>query len=249
MLSPRSVLITGANRGIGLELVRQFLQLETPPRHVFATCRCPDKAEDLHTLAKSSSAVSVLKLDVSVPASFPRAREEVEVILQGSGLNLLINNAGTIDRADLSSVTVESMQSLYLTNTIGPLFLAKELLPLIQKAAKASPGQPMSCSKAAIVNMTSKVGSMADNRSGGRYPYRISKAGLNMVTKNLSVDLMSDDILSTSLHPGYVKTDMGGPSALITAEQSVQGMLTVMAGLNTETNGLMLDYAGKIIPW
>ncbi|XP_060063672.1 C-signal-like [Ylistrum balloti] len=249
MLSPRSVLITGANRGIGLELVRQFLQLETPPKHVFATCRSPDKAEDLHTLANSNGAVQVLKLDVSEPDSFPGLREEVESVLQGSGLNLLINNAGIIGRDDLSSVTVQRMESLYRTNTIGPLFLAKEFLPLIQKAAKAASNQPMSCTKAAIVNMTSKVGSMEDNGSGGRYPYRTSKAALNMVTKNLSVDLKSDDILSVSLHPGYVKTDMGGPNALITSEQSVQGMMNVMAGLNEDTNGLMIDYAGKIIPW
>ncbi|XP_033747574.1 C-factor-like isoform X2 [Pecten maximus] len=248
MLCPRSVLITGANRGIGLELVRQFLQLETPPKHVFATCRSPGKAEDLHTLAKSNGAVSVLKLDVSDPDSFQGVREEVEALLQGSGLNLLINNAGIISRDDLSAVTIQKMESLFRTNTIGPLFLAKEFLPLIQKAAKASTGLPMSCTKSAIINMTSKVGSMDDNRSGGRYPYRISKAALNMVTKNLSVDLKSDDILSVSLHPGYVKTDMGGPNALITSEQSVQGMINVMAGLDEEKNGLMLDYAGKIIP-
>lgn len=249
MLCPSSILITGANRGIGLELVRQLLLLETPPKHVFATCRSPDKAEDLQKLAESNGAVRVLKLDVSEPESFPGVREEVEAVLQGDGLNLLINNAGIIARDNLAAVTVQGMESLYRTNTIGPLFLAKEFLPLILKAAKAGSGQPMSCSKAAIINMTSKVGSMEDNSSGGRYPYRISKAALNMVTKNLSVDLKADDILSVCLHPGYVKTEMGGPNALITSEQSVQGMINVMASLDAEKNGLMIDYAGKIIPW
>lgn len=249
MLCPKSVLITGANRGIGLEFVRQFLGLEKPPVHVFATCRSPDSAKDLHDIAQSNSSVKVLKLDISDAASFPDVRTEVEAILQSEGLNLLVNNAGIVDRADLASVTVEGMMDVFKTNTVGPLFLAKEFLPLLQNASKSMPSQPMSCSKSAIINLTSKVGSMDDNKSGRRYPYRVSKAGLNMVTKNLSVDLQPDDVMCVCLHPGWVQTTMGGTNALITTEQSVQGMLNVMAELNADSNGIMLDYAGKVIPW
>ncbi|GBM32568.1 C-factor [Araneus ventricosus] len=244
-----SVLITGANRGIGLEFVKQFLNLPSPPNIIFATCRNPDKADDLQNLAKSNPNVKILPLDVKDESSFPKIRQQLEQEVGETGLNLLINNAGIAIWKDLNNVTKEDMMENFQVNTVSPLLLTKELLPLLKTAAAKVGGDSLSCARAAVVNITSKMGSIDDNTSGGFYPYRTSKTALNMVTKSLSVDLKPDGILAFVLHPGWVQTDMGGKNALITTTTSVSGMLNTIQQANEKHCGLMLNYDGKPIPW
>ncbi|WAR07668.1 CSGA-like protein [Mya arenaria] len=203
-LCPKSVLVTGANRGIGLEFVRQFLALKTPPKFIFACCRAPDNAADLKSIAEKSPSVHVVKLD--------GARGYVESIVGADGLNLLINNAAVGVRKSLQEA----------------------LLPLLKQAASLSPDAPMSCSRAAIINISTGVASISENSSGGSYAYRPSKAALNMITTNLALELKEDGILATAVHPGWVKTEMGGPNALIDTGESITKMMSVLAKLQGE---------------
>lgn len=249
-LSARSVLITGANRGIGLEFVKQFLLLPNPPKHIFATCRNPDTSKELKELATGHPNVHIHRFDAVDYASYPTFVEMVDKTLNGDGLNMLINNAGIYGKpGDFASVSRETMLNDFEVNAVAPLRLSQAFHSLLKKAAAASNLQGLSCSKAAIINITSKMGSMDDNTSGGSYSYRASKAAQNMITKGLSVDLKADGIMTLALHPGWVVTDMGGKNALIDTTTCVTGLLKVMAEQKTEDSGKFLSYAGVLIPW
>ncbi|XP_060587073.1 C-signal-like [Ruditapes philippinarum] len=251
MLSPKSVLITGCNRGIGLEFVKQFLQLTKPPRFLFACCRNPEQATDLNVIAKSNSSVTVLQIDVTKQESIDKAKAYVASKVEGDGLNLLINNSGLVGRQGVEDVTREDMLKCYEVNAIGPLMMAQAFLPLLRQAASLSPSEPLSCNKAAIINMSTGVASISENSSGGRYPYRASKAALNMITSNLSLDLKTDGILCTAIHPGWVKTEMGGPNALISTEESLKGIMSVLEKLQGEEGSGKFYHGvrGDLIGW
>ncbi|XP_064526873.1 uncharacterized protein LOC135421929 isoform X3 [Pseudopipra pipra] len=162
-LCVRSVLVTGANRGIGLGFVQHFLKMPNPPQWVFAGCRDPkgQRAQELQNLASKHPNLVIIPLEVSDPASIKAAAARVEELLGGSGLNILINNAGILNPISLDKETLETMTQIYTTNTVGPLLLGQAFLPLLKKAAQGSPGSGMSCSKAAIVNISSIGGSIA----------------------------------------------------------------------------------------
>merc|ERR1712013_650101 len=154
------------------------------------------------------------------------------------GLNLLINNSGVLPQnRDLHSVTPQDMMDAYMTNCIAPQFLARAFLPLLQKAASVKPGPNLCVEKAAIVQMSTAVASIAENTGGGLYAYRCSKAGLNMSMKSLSV------------HPGWVLTEMGGPNAQITTETCCSTMIQTLDGLTEKDHGTLLRYNNTSIPW
>ncbi|NXK87186.1 DHB2 dehydrogenase, partial [Formicarius rufipectus] len=161
-LCVRSVLVTGANRGIGLGLVQHLLGLPKPPQWVFAACRDPkgQRAQELQNLASKHPNLVIIPLEVADPASIKAAAAKVGEHLGGSGLNLLINNAGISKINLLENETLEDMTETYTTNTTGPLLMGQAFLPLLKKAAQGSPGSGLSCSKAAIVNMSSIGGSI-----------------------------------------------------------------------------------------
>ncbi|KAM7010948.1 uncharacterized protein RBU47_007061 isoform 2-T2 [Passerculus sandwichensis] len=162
-LHVRSLLVTGANRGIGLGLVQHFLRMPNPPQWIFAGCRDPkgQRAQELQNLASKHPNIIIIPLEVSDPASIKAAAAKVGEHLGGSGLNLLINNAGIVKLNTLDTETSEDMREIYTTNTIGPLLMGQAFLPLLKKAAQGSSGSGLSCSKAAIVNMSSIAGSIA----------------------------------------------------------------------------------------
>ncbi|KAL4226008.1 hypothetical protein ACF0H5_013995 [Mactra antiquata] len=251
MLSPKSVLITGCNRGLGLQFVQQFLNLTSPPKYLFACCRNPDGAKDLTELAKSNSCVKVLQLDVTKQETIDKAVEIVKSMVKDDGLNLLINNSAILDPANLEQTTRDKMRNAFEVNAIGPLMMAQTFLPLLRQAASQYPDKPMSCSKSAIINLSTGVASISENSSGKMYPHRSSKAALNMITSNLSIDLKSDGILCTAIHPGWVKTDMGGPNALISSEESLKGVLAVMEKLEGEEGSGKFYHGvrGNLIGW
>ncbi|XP_070538615.1 uncharacterized protein [Ptychodera flava] len=245
-LKAGTVLITGCSRGIGLELVKQFLGLPMPPAHIFASCRSPDTAHELQQISKDNPSVTVLKIDVEDATTIESAALQMEQILDGSGLNLLINNAG-ISRSEqnIDDVEEETMISIYRVNTVGPLLVTKRFLPLIRKAAQTYGKDEYSASRAAIMNISSKRGSMYENKSAGYYSCRCSKIALHMISKNLSIELEADKILVVNLNPGWVKTDMGGPNAIIPLEKSVNGLMNVMATRTKEHNALLFDFEGE----
>ncbi|GAB1597393.1 uncharacterized protein LOC115215063 [Argonauta hians] len=250
-LNVRSIFITGCNRGLGLEFVKQFLKLPTPPQHVFATCRNPEKAEELQSLSKEHSNLIVLKLDVNDESTIAAAKHNADKYLAESGLTILLNNAGVNFKLPFAKVTSENMMLAYKTNVIAPCLLTKELRPLLKIASdKEKPSSALSCNRAAVINMGAIIGSIATTKLGtGYYDYGTSKAALNMITKNFSVEFKRDKILSLALHPGWVSTDMGGPKATMTPAQSVGAILNLLANVKNEHNGLFLDHNGKQIPW
>ncbi|XP_026211995.1 C-factor-like [Anabas testudineus] len=253
---PISILITGANRGLGLEMVKQMLETSQPVKKLFACCRDPDgpKAEALRTLAKKyPNVISIIHLDASDPSSIKKLAQQVGSVVGTEGLNLLINNAGILHRDSLQTTTTENMQNTFTTNVVGPTNITKEFLPLLRAAVKASGKPGMSCRKAAVINISALLGSFQSIQYTydvlPAISYRISKAGMNMLTLCASEELKKDDILFAALHPGWVRTDMGGEGADIDAQESVKGMVGVIASLTERDTGTFLDYKGKPIAW
>lgn len=224
-----TVVITGANRGLGLEFARQYA---VDGWRVIATCRDPSKAPAELT---GTPGVEVRALDVAdfeAVAAFGQS-------LADEGVDLFVNNAGIYGKRDaqqFGTIDADAWMEVFKVNTIAPVKLVEALLPALQKSRGA---------KVAI--LSSKVGSMADNGSGGNYAYRTSKAAVNMVGKNLALELGAIPVVL--LHPGWVRTDMGGPNGLIDTRESVAGMRKVIDGAGPEQSGHFYDYAGKEIPW
>uniref|UniRef100_A0A8B9FGK4 C-factor-like n=1 Tax=Amazona collaria TaxID=241587 RepID=A0A8B9FGK4_9PSIT len=213
---PRWVLLTGSNRGIGLGLVKQLLRTPRPPAWIFATCRDPAGPRAQVSAGKGwgfSSGLLQLN-DVADPSTITKAVKIVEEKLNGTGLNLLINNAGIYNsEASLERVDAEEMIKTYKTNVVGPLLMAQAFLPLLKKAAQESTEKGLSCSRAAIINISTMLGSIEKTPQCFFKPvisYRCSKAALNMLTRCQALTYREAGILCVALHPGWVKTDMGG---------------------------------------
>jgi NAD(P)-dependent dehydrogenase (short-subunit alcohol dehydrogenase family) len=225
-----TVLVTGANRGIGLEFVRQYLR---DGWRVHAACRDPRSAKDLTGLRGD---ILVHALDVADHA----AVEDLAADLRREAIDLLINNAGVYGprSSALRSLDYEEWAEVFRVNVMAALKVSESFLDHVARSDLKR-----------VAALTSKMGSMTDNRSGGSYIYRSSKAALNAVMKSLAVDLAPRGVLVAILHPGWVRTDMGGPGALIEAEVSVSGMREVISSLTPETSGAFFNYDGSPIPW
>ncbi|XP_063169284.1 C-signal-like [Candoia aspera] len=253
-LGARSVLVTGANCGIGLELVRQLAAKPDPLQWIFACSREPggQRGQVLRKLALSHSNLIVVKLEATNLASIKEAAALVETHLKGAGLNVLINSAAILTETTLETTRPEDMISGYTTNVVGPLMVSQAFLPLLRRAAQASGQKGLSCNKAAIINISSALGSVElahKNYSKPMIPYRCSKAAVNMLTKCQALSYEEEGILCTVVHPGWVKTDMGTQQADLTVEESVQGILQVFSKLNDEHSGAFVNWKGKQLPW
>lgn len=245
------VLVTGCDGGVGLGLVKRFLELPSPPRCLFAACTDPD-GKALNELALGSPSLVVLPLDVTDAGSIGAAAGRVQEELRGAGLGLLINNAGARRRSTLETETAENMALLYATNTVGPLQVTQAFLPLLREAAEAGRGQGLSCSRAAVVNVSSAMGSIGVAAAWGDaqdISYRCSKAALNMLTKCQALQYGDSGILCVAIDPGCVEPAPGRESGPVTMEESTQGVLRVLAGLSASSNGTFWDWRGQRLPW
>jgi len=248
-MSPKNVLITGCNRGIGLELVKHYLKLASPPTNLLATFRDEKSSEELLKMAEENANLHALKFDIVKRDTFAAFASQVSDIVKDQGLNLVIQNSGYLaDNRELDNITPEDMIYSYEVNCVGPLFLTRELLPLL-KAAVSKDKPLFTVDNAACVLMSTAVASIAENSGGKIYPYRCSKTGLNMAMKSLSVDLKDTGILIMAMHPGWVKTRMGGPNALIDTETCVSTMIETLQGLTEKDHGTLLRYNNTSIPW
>uniref|UniRef100_A0A146KPM7 C-factor n=1 Tax=Lygus hesperus TaxID=30085 RepID=A0A146KPM7_LYGHE len=248
----KSMLITGANRGLGLGMIRAVLNLpkENVPRNIVAVCRKPDQAKELKELADQNKNIQILQLESKEFDKFPAFATQVGEVLKDGGLDLLINNAGVGSRFHrIGMIKSEELIDTYIVNTVAPIMLTKALLPLLKQAAEkngsAAPGVP----KAAIVNLSSILGSMKLNGDGGHYSYRCSKAALNAATISMKVDLKGTGICAVALHPGWVKTEMGGPKAPLEVNDACSRIVKTVFGLTEQHNGGFYDLDGKIMPW
>ncbi|MGI9276755.1 MAG: SDR family oxidoreductase [Endozoicomonas sp.] len=227
----KTIVITGASRGLGLEFCKQYLEEGCK---VYACCRSPESSPELLALRQTAgNQLETVPLDVTNPVQLSNLKHT----LNGQVIDLLINNAGIYGRRlPFGGVEEQEWQMVLQVNTVAPLMVVQELVNLIADDGK-------------IVLMSSKMGSMGDNTSGGSYIYRSSKAALNAVGKSLALDLAEKGISVAVCHPGWVQTDMGGPSALINAETSIEGLRKVVENLSPENSGQFFNYDGSLIPW
>ena len=233
-----TVLVTGSNRGLGLEWIRQLA-----PRvdRLFATCRRPDDADALRELAASHpDTITVFALDVTDPAAIEAAADRVRD--DAGGLDLLVNNGGINGggRGDrFGDVDADAMTDVFRVNAVGPHLVTQAFADPL----RAAPGG------ATVVNVTSQLGSIARTSGGGWHSYKASKAALNMCTRLQAGALHDDGVIVVAMHPGWVRTDMGGANARLSTEESVAGMLDVIDGLSPADAGRFLAYDGTELPW
>jgi len=233
-MSSSTYFITGCNRGLGLEFVQQLL---ARGQRVIATCRDIATATDLTALTlKHSGQLSLVEMDVSDEASM----REAVALLNDEAIDVFINNAGMYGPRDANFGNVDgpAMVEVLYTNAVAPVLLTQLLIDNVRKGSGKK-----------LVYVSSKMGSIADNGRGGSYIYRSSKTALNSVVKSLALDLAPEGIATATLHPGWVRTDMGGPNGLIDAPESVSGMLNVIDGLSVANTGQFFNYDGSTIAW
>ena len=229
----KNVLVTGANRGLGLGFVKNYLEKNI---NVVSTTR----------ELKSSKELLALK------ERFPNNLEifELDLLKEGAGyalanflgdrpIDILINNAGVgSTNQHLQAVSPKPWLEVLKVNLIAPLIVTQSIIDNVKKGSDKK-----------IYFLSSQLGSIADNTSGGMYIYRSSKTGLNQVVKSLSVDLKPQGITVVALHPGWVKTDMGGPNAPVSIDESIEGMMQVIYSTDIRDTGRFLNYDGKELPW
>ncbi|XP_059061737.1 C-signal [Achroia grisella] len=243
----QSVLITGANRGLGLGMVKYLLK-QNKAEKIFATCR--SSSEELKTLSQENKHLHILQLDVTNTAKFEEVASQISQVVGARGLNVLINNAAVATKfTKINLVKPEQLLENYAVNTVAPIILTKTLLPLLRQASEANSDKPVGTQRAAVINLTSVLGSIAQNDQGGYYPYRCSKAALNMATKSMSLDLQKDQILVASVHPGWVRTDMGGSKAPLDVTTSINGLFDTIFKLREKDSGKFYQYDGTELPW
>jgi NAD(P)-dependent dehydrogenase (short-subunit alcohol dehydrogenase family) len=229
-----SVLITGASRGLGLEWARQYAEAGW---RVYATCRHPEEAESLKAVANGHPRLSVHRLDVTDSGQLRALRLDLEE----AAIDVLLNNAGVyLDKGmeDLGGIDYEVWLRTFAVNTLGAV-----------RVSEAFIGQVARSGKKLVVAISSHMGSIAEITAPGSYAYRSSKAALNAAMKGLSFALTQHGIGVLLLHPGWVRTRMGGPDAPLTPEQSVHGMRTLVEGFKPEMNARFFRYDGSEIPW
>lgn len=241
-----TILITGANRGLGLAMTRLYL---ADGWYVIAGARAPDRATELRAMSstanKAGGRLQIEALDVTDHAAI----DALAARLAATHIDVLLNSAGIMGKGNFATEhknfgrfgasDFDSWQEVYRVNVIGPM-----------KMAEAFVGHVARSQQKKIVSLTSILGSIARNSIGGLYMYRASKAALNAVMKSMAIDLARDyGIIATALHPGWVRTDMGGPRADIDISESVTGMRKVIAELTPEKAGRYWMYDGSELPW
>ena len=233
---PLNTLVTGANRGIGLEFVRQLLARGD---HVVAACRHPGKASALNTLAgEHPGRLHVLPLDVGSEKSRTELAHELPLVLgEDERIGLLVNNAGVLHSGErFGHVEAAILEDSFRTNAIGPFLLAQALAPLLNDGAR-------------IANLSSVMASIASRGEFRSPSYCASKAAQNMLTVQLAQAVAARDIVVLALHPGWVQTEMGGEHATVPTADAVRGLLQVVDGATPAQSGSFLDWRGGALPW
>jgi len=229
-----STLITGANRGLGLEFAKQYV---ADNWKVYAACRDPSSASELRRLADGSRGkLLVLSVDVSDLANVRAAAVE----LKGKPIDLLLNNAGIGGPRGqtIGNIDYETWARVLDVNTLGPMRVSEAFVDNVARSDRKL-----------IVTITSGMGSISDNSSGGAFAYRTSKAAVNMVMRSLAVDLAPRGITCVVINPGWVRTDMGGPNARLTAAESVTAMRRLIDKLGPAQSGKFFNHDGREYAW
>ncbi len=224
-----SVLITGANRGIGLALAQGYAR---DGWMVHACCRHPDKSKKLKAIGGNLTCHRLDVTDALQVAGLARG-------LRDEAIDVLINNAGISGpSSDFGKTDYEAWAEVFAVNTMAPMRLAEQFADHLARSDRK-----------VLANISSRLGSLTANDDGGRYLYRSSKGALNMVGKSLSIDLADRGIVVLQLHPGWVRTDMGGEEAPVSSTEAAAGLRGVIAGATVAETGRFFNYDGAEIPW
>ncbi len=226
----KTVLITGAGRGIGLALTREFAQ---NGYRVVGTYRTESAAKELLDLSASSKSIVPVKADVTNEKTFAALKEELSLI---KSIDILINNSGVVgDRGDsLAELDLDRTKDVFEVNTFGPVRICQLVLPYMKLDGT-------------IAQITSKMGSIKDNSSGGYYDYRMSKVALNMFNMCLAKEF--PQLTCLVLHPGWVQTEMGGAGATVPVRDCSLGLYKVITGAKSAQSGGFFNYTGEALPW
>ncbi|HZP65693.1 MAG TPA: SDR family oxidoreductase [Rudaea sp.] len=229
------VLVTGANRGLGLEFVRQLLARGA---RVIAACRHPGKALALtEAAAAHPNHLHVLPLDLDKERSIAELAREAAALTDA--LDVLVNNAGVLVSGErFGALGSKPLAETFSSNVVGPVLLTQALAPLLEKSRGAK-----------VMNLSSRLGSLAQTNAFGTPSYAISKAALNMATRQLAAALAPRGVTVFCVSPGWVSTDMGGAAAPLAPAQSVRGLLSVLDGVTAKDAGRFIDHDGGAIPW
>lgn len=234
-MSTHYCLVTGANRGLGLEFARQLLARGD---RVIAACRNPGKASALNTLAgEYPGRLRMVPLDVAEPRSHATLVRELPLLTDDHPLDLLINNAGILRGGErFGTVQASDLETSFRTHALGPFLLVQALFTQLADGGT-------------VANISSEIGSIGLRQEFRTPSYAIGKAAQNMATSLLAPALAIRRIKTVALHPGWVRTDMGGDTAQLTAGDSVAGLLRVIDGLQAGDSGRFLDWQGRTLPW
>lgn len=223
---PHTYLVTGANRGLGLEFARQ---LSSRGDRVIATVRRADAKSAL-----SGKAARTIVMDVTDPAGIARLEKEV-----AEPIDVLINNAGVSSESKgLATTEAAELERVFHVNAVAPVMVTRAMLPLVRSGQRKL-----------VVSISSQLASIANNSGGSTYAYRASKCALNMLTTCMANEFRAEGLAFVAMHPGWVKTDMGGPQAPMTPPQSVEWLIRTIDGLGIADSGKFLNYDGKPLPW
>jgi len=229
-----TILITGANRGIGFEITQQYAKAGW---RVIACCREPDKAQELDGVRSDhGEQVSIHRLDVTNSEPI----KALVTSMENTPIDILLNNAGIYGQRDdsLGNIDEDKWLETFRVNTIAPIKVMEAFIDVVAASKRK-----------VFATITSKMGSIADNTSGGSYVYRSSKAALNAAMKSAANDLEGRGISVVAIHPGWVRTDMGGSSGLLSVEQSAKSIRELLGRVSIEDTGKFFNYDGTVIPW
>lgn len=231
----KRILVTGAGRGIGLELVRQFLARGD---RVIATARKPGAATELNRLAFAHPGhLSVLPLDLAKPHSVDELAREVPLVAES--IDVLVNNAGVLPAGErFGALEARHLEEAFRVNAMGPVLLTQALAPLFTRSGDAK-----------VMNVSSVLGSIAERDAFYTPSYSISKAALNMGTRLLAHALADQGVTVFAIHPGWVRTDMGGPKAEVDVADSARGLIAVLDRVGPDDAGRFLTFEGAELPW
>ncbi|MCS5711546.1 SDR family NAD(P)-dependent oxidoreductase [Candidatus Berkiella aquae] len=226
-----TILITGANRGLGLEFVRQYAENGA---NVLACCRDLAEASELQALKEQYNNIKLFALDVSNTEQIQSLANELK-----EPIDILINNAGMLQKENLQDLSVDTLLQTFMVNSIAPIKMAAAFTPHLANSKRKC-----------LVCISSSMGSISENLSGGYYSYRSSKAALNMLMKSAAIDLASQGIKVLLLHPGWVRTRMGGSEATTEAVESIQGMRKVIENYQPAAGEVIFyRYDGGTVKW
>ncbi|KAI0063897.1 NAD(P)-binding protein [Artomyces pyxidatus] len=229
-------LVTGTNRGIGFEIVKQLVA--SPTNIVIAACRKPEAATALQGLVASSSGrLHIIALDITDAASITASVDAAKGVLEEHGLDYLINNAA-INLGEDSAFTLkeETLLTTFKANVVGPALTAQAYLPYLEKSKRK-----------VVMNLSSGLGSIASNFGPQLSSYSVSKSALNMLAYKQATE--KPELISFVIDPGWVQTDMGGPNAVLPPHESVAGLLKVITSATKEQSGKYFKYDGETVPW